>query len=138
VELVNTAELRRGDFGDFNYETDAYPSSPMDPNMRLARFMDFLDRLPPIFMNLPPSAIVETMKLASKAMEEPGIDKINPDPEFALQKAQMAASQPQPMPPMARQPGQPQPGRVVQGQPSRIRQARSDSSAGALPAPRAA
>lgn len=94
VELQNTAQLREGAFADFNYEVDAYATQPMDPVMRLAKFLELLPQIP-VLAQLGPDPFGKIMHVAAQALEMPELDDISPDAAFMQIKDQLAGMVPQ-------------------------------------------
>jgi hypothetical protein len=90
VELVNTAELREGEYGDYNFKTDSASFVPMDPMMMLARLMEFLRELPGL-AQLGPDAFSKIVGIGSRRLDEPVLDEINLDPTNMQMREQAAA-----------------------------------------------
>lgn len=118
IDLEYSAETRRGDFLDFNYNVRVSRAKKMSPEVRTQRIIELLTNVVPVVVQLALQGVVkftETMAVILDSMDMTDLEACFNDPMMAMQTAAMmaptlqGAGKGQPAP---QQPGQ------AQGQPS--------------------
>lgn len=113
IDLEYSAETRRGDFLDFNYEVRVSRAKKMSPEVRAQRIIELLTNVVPVVVQLALQGVVkftETMAVILDSMDMSDLEACFNDPMLAMQTAAMMAPTLQGAgkgQPAAQQPGQP-------------------------------